>query len=357
MDLGIFIPIGNNGWMMSETAPQYMPSFELNSTVARHAEDAGFDFLLSMVKLRGFGGKTEFWDHNLESFTLMAGLAAVTNDIHLYASVALPTLPPAMVARMASTIDDISSGRFGINIVSGWNQIEYAQQGLWPGDWYYDRRYDYATEYVTIMKELWADGVSDFKGEFFQMDDCRLSPRPQADRVPLVCAGQSDRGMQFCAEHGDYQFVIGDDSFDYVRSHTAKLQEFARQAGREEKIGVYALYFVIGRETDEEAEATWQRYKDGADLDAIAFMTGQANLDTSGATAETITNLKSAFNLNIGAITGSYETCARKLDELAEIDGLEGVMCVFDDYPKATKEFGERIMPLMESRRDRQPVG
>ncbi len=72
-----------------------------------------------MIKLRGFGGQSEFWDHNLESFTLMAGLAAVTKQIQLYASVAVLTIPPAIVARMASTIDSISGGRFGINIVSG----------------------------------------------------------------------------------------------------------------------------------------------------------------------------------------------------------------------------------------------
>jgi hypothetical protein len=104
MDLGIFIPIGNNGWMMSKNSPQYMPSFRLNRTIAEKAEAYDFNFLLSMVKLRGFGGQTEFWDHNLESFTLMAGLATVTERIQLFASVALPTLPPALVARMAATI-------------------------------------------------------------------------------------------------------------------------------------------------------------------------------------------------------------------------------------------------------------
>jgi pyrimidine oxygenase len=204
MDLGIFIPIGNNGWMMSVHSPQYKPSFQLNRAIAEKAEAYDFNFLLSMVKLRGFGGQTEFWDHNLESFTLMTGLAAVTERIQLFASVAVPTLSPALVARMASTIDDISNGRFGINIVSGWNQSEYAQMGLWPGDWYYERKYDYASEYVTIMRQLWATGQSDFKGEFFTMCDCRLSPRPQAGCVPIVCAGQSDRGMRFCAEYGDY---------------------------------------------------------------------------------------------------------------------------------------------------------
>lgn len=64
MKIGVFCPIGNNGWLLSETAPQYMPSFELNKKIVQRAEYYGFDFALSMIKLRGFGGKTEFWDHN-----------------------------------------------------------------------------------------------------------------------------------------------------------------------------------------------------------------------------------------------------------------------------------------------------
>src|ERR1700751_1770857 len=98
MDFGVFIPIGNNGWLISENSPQYLPSFELNKQVVQEAETQGFGFALSMLTRRGFGGKTEFWDHNLESFTLMAGLAAVTERIKLYASTAVLTLPPAMVA-------------------------------------------------------------------------------------------------------------------------------------------------------------------------------------------------------------------------------------------------------------------
>ncbi|NVL35144.1 LLM class flavin-dependent oxidoreductase, partial [Pseudomonas syringae pv. actinidiae] len=110
MDIGIFIPIGNNGWLISSNAPQYMPTFELNKQIVQTAESYGFDFALSMIKLRGFGGKTEFWEHNLESFTLMAGLAAVTSKIQLFATVATLTIPPAIAARMASTIDSISNG-------------------------------------------------------------------------------------------------------------------------------------------------------------------------------------------------------------------------------------------------------
>ena len=85
-----------------------------------------------MIKLHGFGGKTQFWDDNLESFTLMAALAPRTKRIGIYATAATLTLPPAIVARMAATIDDISGGRFGINLVTGWQKAEYSQMGLWP---------------------------------------------------------------------------------------------------------------------------------------------------------------------------------------------------------------------------------
>ena len=60
MDLGVFLPIGNNGWLMSTAAPQYMPTYELNRAVTLKAESIGFEFALSMIKLRGFGGATEF---------------------------------------------------------------------------------------------------------------------------------------------------------------------------------------------------------------------------------------------------------------------------------------------------------
>jgi hypothetical protein len=66
MDIGVFIPIGNNGWLISTTSPQYKPSFDLNLAVVQKAEQYGFKFALSMIKLRGFGGKSEFWDHTID---------------------------------------------------------------------------------------------------------------------------------------------------------------------------------------------------------------------------------------------------------------------------------------------------
>src|SRR3979490_636131 len=104
MELGVFIPIGNNGWLISTPSPQYRPSFDLNREIVEKAERFGFDFALSMIKLHGFGGPSQFWDYNLESFTLMTGLAAETSRIQLFATCAVLTMHPAIAARMAVTI-------------------------------------------------------------------------------------------------------------------------------------------------------------------------------------------------------------------------------------------------------------
>jgi pyrimidine oxygenase len=355
MDIGVFIPINNNGWLISETAPQYMPSFELNKQVVQKAEGYGLEFALSMIKLHGFGGKTEFWDHGLESFTLMASLASVTTRIKLYASTAVLTLPPAIVARMASTIQDVSGGRFGVNIVSGWHKPEYAQMGLWPGDEHFGKRYNYSTEYVQIMKDLWKTGESDLKGEYFQMDHCKLSPRP-ATPVKLVSAGQSDVGMEFTATYCDYGFVLGEGLNEPTKAApvAARLQAAAAKTGRD--VGAYMLYMVIADETDEKAMATWTRYVNGADKEALAWLFGRAADDkdaAEGGTAKAIANTVSPVNFNMGTIVGSYASCARMLDEVATMPGVKGIMLTFDDFIRGMDDFGQKIQPLMECRRDR----
>ena len=353
MDIGVFIPIGNNGWLISETSPQYMPTFELNKAVVQRAEHYGFDFALSMIKLRGFGGKTQFWEHNLESFTLMAGLAAVTSKIKIFATAATLTMPAPIVARMASTIDSIAPGRFGINLITGWQKAEYDQMGLWPGESHYKDRYNYLAEYATVLKELMETGVSDFKGKYLEMHDCRVSPKPTPG-VKIICAGSSDEGLAFTATYADYSFALGKGTntptaFAPVNQ---RLEAAASKTGRD--VASYILFMIIADETDEAALAKWQLYREGADQDALSWLTSQAAPNAQGGTSNTNTTQlaapESAVNLNMGTLVGSYDSVARMLDEVAEVPGTAGVLLVFDDFEKGVEAFGSKIQPKMKSR-------
>jgi pyrimidine oxygenase len=349
MDIGVFIPIGRNGWIVSTTSPQYNPSFELNKQTTLNAERYGFDFALSMIKLRGFGGQSGFWDQNLESFTLMAGLAAVTSRIKLYATVPTLAIPPAIAARMASTIDSISNGRFGLNVITGWQRPEYSQMGLWPGDEYFGRRYDYSTEYVTVLRDLFEKGRCDLDGEFFTMTDCVLSPRPSA-HVDIVCAGQSERGMRFCAEHGDYNFILspGVNDPETYREPTQRLVAAAEKAGRD--VGSLPLFMAIMADTDEEAQAKWASYNAGADAAALGYMSDEGGKDVSAddsGTARTINLPEGAVNFNMATLVGSPDTVARQIDRVAAMPGVKGMMFTFDDFEQGVHDFGEKVMPLV----------
>lgn len=353
MQVGVFIPIGNNGWLISTTSPKFKPSFDLNRAVVERAERYGMDFALSMIKLRGFGGPSEFWDYNLESFTLMAGLAAVTSRIQLFATCAVLTLPPAVAARMAVTIDSISHGRFGLNMITGWQEKEYSQMGIWPGEAHHLRRYDYCGEYVTVMRELWETGHSDFKGDFFQMDDCRCLPMPQS-RIPIICAGQSDRGTEFAATFADHNFCSSfgvNDPFAVAPS-TARLIEANARTGR--NCGVLVVMMVIAEETDAAALAKWEYYRGGIDMDALGWRQSQAETDptedklaAAGRFAQKIRNRMPTMH---GALVGSYQRVAELLDLYATVPGVSGVMLTFDDFIEGMDKFGQHIQPRMTTR-------
>ena len=353
MEVGVFIPIGSNGWLVSTTSPQYQPSWELNREVTLTAERYGMEFALSMVKLRGFGGPSGFWDRNLESFTLMSALAAVTDRIKLYASSAILTLHPVLAARMAVTIDSVAPNRFGINIVTGWQEREFSQMGLWPGEAHYERRYKYAAEYVQVLRELWASGVSDFDGEYFHLDDCQMLPTPTG-RIGVVCAGQSDTGIDFCAHHGDVNFVVaqGINEPTSAAPTNARVQAAAERSGRD--VGTYVLMMIVSGETDEQAWAKWNGYREGIDTEALLWGSGQASLDPHSddarSSAHLMRNNVGAVNMNMGVLIGSWENVARMMDEAAAVPGTRGIMIAFDEPVRGIVDFGERIQPLMASR-------
>src|SRR5579871_5316187 len=203
--LGVFMPVGNNGWILSKTSPQYLPTYQLNKDIAQLAERIGFDYVFSMAKWSGYGGDTRFWDYSIESFTLMAALAPVTSRLRLVASVAPVLIHPAIVAKTAATLDDISGGRLGINIVS--SDTEYTRMGLYPED-FESYRHEYIDEWLQVVKRLWTGDPVDFKGRYFTLSGYASNPRPVQQPWPAILyATSSEGGFRFVAEQCDEAFI------------------------------------------------------------------------------------------------------------------------------------------------------
>jgi pyrimidine oxygenase len=349
MDLGVFLPTGTRGYLVSATAPLNEPTWELNREVTLMAERFGFTFALSMAKFRGFGGASRYWDGALESFTLIGSLAAITSRIRLISTASSLAMPPAIVARMAATLDQVAPGRIGINVITGWQRAEYEQMGLWPGQPHFEQRYAMLAEYVTILRQLWETGRCDLEGRFFTMRDCRLEPQPRHP-IDLVVAGSSDQGLGFAAQHCDYNFCAAPEGINRPEScatTVARLQDAAARAGRVVKPLLWVT--VIAAETDSAAQAKWDLYCQGADPVALGSRAAQAREDAGNLDPNATAQRARTGGLPVAGckLIGSYATIARHLDTLAAIPGLAGVMFSFDDFLLGMERFGTRIRPLL----------
>jgi len=101
LEIGVFLPNAKNGFALSSNAVAYTPSYEENLAITLLAEEVGIDYVFSMLKWRGFGGATQFWDAALDSFTLTTALAAVTKRVRLIATVNPLLSNPAVMAKMS----------------------------------------------------------------------------------------------------------------------------------------------------------------------------------------------------------------------------------------------------------------
>lgn len=360
MKFGVFLPTANNGYIYSLNSPQYMPTFELNRQICVDAENNGFDFALSMVKYRGYGGVTGFWDYAVESTAIMATLVEATTTLKLWASIGVPSSHPAMAARLSATIDDASNGRFGVNIVGGWNKYEYAQMGLWPSDTYYQDRYRYSAEFIEIMRGLWAKGRLTHHGEFFDLEDCVVQPTPKHE-VTVIVAGQSKSSLALAAAQADVNFILG--TPEECKAARDGLDEALAVTGRECESAV--LLGIIAAETDEEAIAQAVYYMEGVDVATQEGLLKAASNDTTGSAVNNNLQRQSSQVLDIvfehedraaflqGScwysphIVGSYAKIAAYLDALETESNCTSVVLTFPDYTTDLVRFAENVMPLM----------
>jgi len=175
---------------------EYVARWSEYSAMARAAEASGFDsiWLGDHLLYRGDGrperGPWEAW-------TLLAALAAVTERILLGPLVACASFhPPGLLAKMAASIAEVSSGRFVLGLGAGWNETEYRAFGL-P----YDHRVSRFEESFEIVRRLLAGERVTLPGRFWQAEDAVLLPPP--GRVPLMIGSNGDRMLSIAMPYVD----------------------------------------------------------------------------------------------------------------------------------------------------------
>ncbi|MBU4434847.1 MAG: LLM class flavin-dependent oxidoreductase [Alphaproteobacteria bacterium] len=338
-DFGVFMPMANGGWIISKTTPTLDGLYPQNRAAAVLADELGLDFLMAMGKFRGFGGETNHWGVTLESVTMMAALAEATSNIKVWATIHPLLQNPAVAAKMIATLDHISGGRAGLNIVAGAYKGEFEQMGAWDDSLDHDGRYRLTEEWTTVVKRLWAEDSVDHVGEFFTMKDCQSAPKPLSKPRPsIICAGMSERGFQFSVREADAVF-IGGRTPDERRDASQRAKAAAERMGT--TIRTYAMCTVVHAETDGEAEAIARRYDEGADIEAVIAMLESWGMGGGDLKAKALS--MGAFMTQTAI--GSPATCATKIQEFVDYAELDGLMLIFPDYVEGLTMFGSEILP------------
>ena len=136
----------------------------------------------------------------LDPLLALTFAAAFTSRITLATGILLlPEHNPLLVAKQAATLDLLSGGRFSLGIGVGWSAEEFAALGV-P----FARRSARTAEYVAAIRQVWADDVASFCGEFARFESVRVNPRPvHGRRLPVILGGTTDAALGRVAEYGD----------------------------------------------------------------------------------------------------------------------------------------------------------
>ena len=165
--LGIFSPNCSGGMAITTVPERWDASWSNNVKLAAVLDNAGIEFVLPIARWAGYGGSTDFQGSSLETVTWATGILAKTKALTVFATAHTAFFHPLVAAKQFATIGEIADGRFGLNVVCGWNQPEYEMFGLKLSD-SHDERYALGSSWLNVMKKAWSkDGTFDWKDSFF----------------------------------------------------------------------------------------------------------------------------------------------------------------------------------------------
>ncbi len=234
--MGLFVPHFERPWNGSTIGWAEI------AAMAKRAEEVGFDsiwlpdhLLFRFPNVHQQGA----WD----VWSLMAALAATTSRIEIAPLVACSSFRnPALIAKMADTIDEISDGRFILGLGAGWHKPEYDAFGF-P----HDHRVSRFEEALQIIVPLLREGQVDYQGQYYTARDCELRPRgPRREGPPILIGGSGERVMRLAARYADAWNADRQNDVAHVQALNGRLDAACADVGRDPA----TLARVIGIQVD-----------------------------------------------------------------------------------------------------------
>ena len=267
--------IGLLVWTANEPETNATRPYRSNRAIAQQAEADGFDsiWLPDHFLYRHPGEPTcGLW----ETWTVLAALFEATQRVEIGTLVLCNSFRnPAILAKMATTADEVSSGRLILGVGAGWNEPEYEAFGL-P----FDHRVDRFEEALQILRPLLREGQVDFVGNYYQAKDCEDVPRgPRPAGPPLMVGGEGPRMLRLTAQYADLWNTGYMGTPDMMAEPLARIGAACREVGRDpETLGITALIGLWFPDLREKQPAIFDKPLTGTVEQIAAAMRGYAEL-------------------------------------------------------------------------------
>jgi alkanesulfonate monooxygenase SsuD/methylene tetrahydromethanopterin reductase-like flavin-dependent oxidoreductase (luciferase family) len=350
LKLGLFGANCSSGRAVTLVPERWSGSWSDCLSLAQMADEAGIEFILPIGRWKGYGGDTDYQGATFETVTWASGLLAKTKRLTVFGTVHAPLIPPLIAAKEFVTADHIGEGRFGLNIVCGWNEGEFEMFGATLRD--HETRYEYAQEWLDVIKLAWSPREDfDFDGRFIKVTGGRAKPKPYGGTRPLIMnAGASPTGQAFAIRNCDALFsnVSRGISFDETAQHVKNVRALGgRQGGRE--IDVYTVGVVTCRPSAREAEDYWRHcIVDNADWRAVDNILAMKNITDQSHGPEEFQRIRNHQANGMGGLPliGDPDAVAHQMAQLAAA-GLTGIGISFVNYLEELPYFCAEVLPRL----------
>jgi alkanesulfonate monooxygenase SsuD/methylene tetrahydromethanopterin reductase-like flavin-dependent oxidoreductase (luciferase family) len=353
LKLGLFGVNCSSGRAATKVPERWSASWPDCLALARMADECGIDFLLPIGRWKGYGGDTDLHGESLETITWATGLLAATRRVTVFGTVHAPLFHPIIAAKQCVTADHVGKGRFGLNIVAGWNEGEFEMFGVQQRE--HELRYAYAQDWIDAIKKAWGlEEDFDFQGDHIKLKKVRAKPKPYGGTRPLIMnAGSTPTGRAFAMRNTDAFFTATSESrqggVDATKKMVAAIKSEAAAFGRE--IEVFTVGQVVCRPTQKEAE-DYYRYAviEMADWGSVDGMLRIKDITPETVGAEEYKKKREYFaSRAIGGypFVGSPDRVA---DELASLSrgGVRGIAFSMINWLDELPLFRDEVLPRLE---------
>jgi FMNH2-dependent dimethyl sulfone monooxygenase len=349
LKIGLFGANCSSGRAVTLVPERWTGSWQDNLRLARIADEAGIEFMLPIARWKGYGGDTDYQGTTLETLTWASGLLAATKRLVVFGTVHAPLFNPIIAAKEFVTADHIGEGRFGLNLVVGWNEDEFEMFGVKQRD--HEQRYEYAQEWIDAVKQAWGP-EDDFnvEGKFINLRNVRAKPKPWGNSRPLIMnAGASPTGRSFAVRNCDAFFTQASlTSLDETAQRVQAAKDEARQHGRD--LDVYAVGVVTCRKTKKEAEEYYNYATiESADWSAVDGILGRKNISVATVGEAEFTRHRHAYAHGLGGllVVGDPDHVAQQLASLSRA-GVRGIGLSLVNFADELPYFCDEVLPRLE---------